>query len=358
MGKREKEMGHTTRRLFDEKFRLEKISKQNNLLEKPRAHIDFEFFCMPLEDYFRKRTVKSESKGGMPPFDHILMFKIVSLQRYYNLSDDGIEYAILDRLSFMRFLGLTLSHSVADAKTIWNFKNELAKGDMVNKLFKKLDNRLDKEGVIIHKGKMADATIVETPRQRNSREENEQIKAGEVPEDWKENPNKLRQKDVDAAWLKKNGETFYGYKDHIKADTKTKLITDYEVTSASVHDGEALENLLNKKEDQGQPFYADSAYRSEAIEQSLKKKNIGSQIHEKGYRNNPLTKRQQQRNRKKSKTRARVEHIFAFMENSMQGVYLRCPSLGRAKAAMGLMNITYNLLRLTQLKVCLSRVPR
>jgi len=74
---------------------------------------------------------------------------------------------------------------------------------MVNKLFKKLDNRLDKEGVIIHKGKMADATIVETPRQRNSREENEQIKAGEVPEDWKENPNKLRQKDVDAAWLKK-----------------------------------------------------------------------------------------------------------------------------------------------------------
>ncbi|MFO0507439.1 MAG: transposase [bacterium] len=87
---------------------------------------------------------------------------------------------------------------------------------------------------------MADATIVETPRQRNSREENEQIKAGEVPEDWKENLNKLRQKDVDAAQLKKNGETFYGHKDHIKADIKTKLITDYEVTSASVHDCEAM----------------------------------------------------------------------------------------------------------------------
>ena len=202
---------------------------------------------------------------------------------------------------------------------------------------------------------MADATIVETPRQRNSREENEQIKAGEVPEDWKENLNKLRQKDVDAAQLKKNGETFYGHKDHIKADTKTKLITEYEVTSVSVHDCEAMKNLLNKKEDQSQPIYADSANRSEAIEQSLKKKNIGSQIHEKGYRNNPLTKRQQQRNRKKSKIRARVEHIFAFMENSMQGVYLHCRSLVRAKAAIGLMNITYNLFRLTQLKVCLSR---
>ncbi|MFO0507438.1 MAG: transposase [bacterium] len=81
------------------------------------------------------------------------MFKIVILQRYYNLSDDSTEYATLDRLSFMRFLGLTLSHSVPDAKTIWNFKNELAKGDMVNKLFKKLDNRLDKEGVIIHEAR-------------------------------------------------------------------------------------------------------------------------------------------------------------------------------------------------------------
>ena len=347
-------MRNTTRGLFDEQFRLEKISKQNDPLEKLQAHIDFEFFRRPLEDYFRKDKEKGNNKGGRPPYDYVMMFKIVILQRYYSLSDDSTEYAILDRLSFMRFLGLTLSNAVPDSKTIWNFKNELAKGDMVNKLFKKLD-RLDKEGVIIHEGKMADATIVETPRQRNSREENDQIKAGEVPEEWKENPNKLRQKDVDAAWLKKNGETFYGYKDHIKADTKTKLITGYEVTSASVHDSEALENLLDKKEDQDQPFYADSAYRSEAIEKSLSKKNIESQIHEKGYRGRPLTKRQQQRNRKKSKVRVRVEHIFAFMENSMQGVYLHCRSLVRAKVAIGLMNITYNLFRLTQIKICLSR---
>lgn len=93
----------------------------------------------------------------------------------------------------------------------------------------------------------------------------------------------FRLEDIDAAWLKKNGENFYGHKGHIKADTETELITDYEVTAASVHDSEALyiENLLDKK-DQGQPFYADSAYRSEAIEKSLKRKKIESQIHEKG----------------------------------------------------------------------------
>jgi len=347
-------MNTSTRGLFDEQFRLDKISKQNDPLEKLQAHIDFEFFRKPLEVYFKKDKEKEGNKGGRPSYDFVLMFKIVILQRYYNLSDDSTEYAILDRLSFMRFLGLTISHGVPDSKTIWNFKNELSKGDMVNTLFKKLDNRLDKEGVIIHKGKMADATIVETPRQRNTKEENDQVKAGEVPQGWKANQNKLRQKDVDAAWLKKNGETFYGYKDHIKADTKSKLITGYEVTAASVHDSEALESLLNKKEDQGQPLYADSAYRSEGIEKSLKKKDIESRIHEKGYRNKPLTKRQQQRNRKKSKVRARVEHIFAFMENSMHGVYLHCRSLAKAKVAIGLMNITYNLFRLTQLKVCLS----
>ena len=345
----------TTRGLFDEQFRLEKISKQNDPLEKLLKHIDFDFFRKPLEAFFSKGKDGNANMGGRPNYDYVMMFKILVLQRYYNLSDDNTEYSILDRLSFMRFLGLTISHAVPDAKTVWNFKNELAKGDMVNKLFNKLDNRLDKAGVIIHEGKMADATIVETPRQRNSVEENEQVKAGEIPEEWQENPNKLRQKDIDASWLKKNGETFYGYKDHIKADAKTKLITAYEVTSASVHDSEELENLLDKKEDQGQPFYADSAYRSEAIEESLEKKNIESQIHEKGYRGHPLTKRQQQRNRKKSKVRARVEHIFGFMENSMNGVYLHCRSLVRAKAAIGLMNITYNLFRLTQLKVCLER---
>jgi transposase len=204
------------RGLFDEQFRFEKISKQNDPLEKLLKYVDFEFFRKPLEDYLGKDRKEGENKGGRPPYDYVLMFKIVVLQRYYNLSDDDTEYSILDRLSFMRFLGLTLSDSVPDAKTIWNFKNELGKADMVNKLFRKLDNRLDKQGIIIHEGKMADATIVETPRQRNSREENEQIKNGEVPEQWKENPNKLRQKDVDAAWLKKNGETFMVIKTILK----------------------------------------------------------------------------------------------------------------------------------------------
>ena len=341
-------MKRKSRGLFDEQFRLDKISNQNDPLVKLQKHIDFEIFRKPLEAHFE--TGKDRSQGGRPSFDCLVMFKILVLQHYYNLSDDNTEYAILDRLSFMRFLGLTISDTVPDSKTIWNYKNELAQANLIETLFSLLDKALTKRGVILNKGKMVDASIVEAPIQRNSREENAELSKGNTPEEWKENPHKLRQKDVDAKWFKKNGTNYFGYKNHIKADKDSKLITAYQVTSANVHDSEMIGKLTSKK-DAGQTLYADSAYRSQEIEQALKKKNIISRIHERSYRNKPLTKTQQKNNRVKSKTRARVEHVFGFMTNSMKGMHIRCRNLIRAKASIGLMNITYNLFRLTQLKV-------
>lgn len=335
------------RGLFDEQIRLEKLSKKKDPLEQLVSHIDFEFFRKPLENFFEKDV--DRSKGGRPAYDYVLMFKILILQRYYNISDDATEYAILDRLSFMRFLGLGINDPVPDAKTVWLFRDKITDGGMIEKLFRLLDKQLDSDGIIVHKGKLVDASIVEVPVQRNSREENKELKEGNIPENWEE--NKLRQKDTAARWTSKKGEDYFGYKNHIKADSKTKIITDYRTTPANVHDSEVLEELLDKKEDSDQPLYADSAYRSQAIEKICEKKNIESRIHEKGYRNNPLTKRQQQRNRKKSKTRVRVEHIFGFITNSMNGMYLHYRNFIRNQAAIGLMNITYNLFRLVQLKV-------
>jgi IS5 family transposase len=277
------------------------------------------------------------------------MFKVLILQRYYNVSDDAIEYAILDRLSFMRFLGLGINDAVPDAKTIWLFRDNLTAGGMVEKLFTHLDKLLDKDGIIVHKGKLVDASIVEVPIQRNSRHENKELKEGNIPADWEE--NKLRQKDTDAQWVTHNGKNYFGYKNHIKADSTTKLITAYKATTANIHDSEVMDELLNNKEDSSRPLHADSAYRSEAIEQLCHRKNIESCIHEKGYRNKPLTKRQQQRNKKKSRIRARVEHIFGFMTNSMNEMYLHYRNFIRNQAAIGLMNLTYNLFRLVQLNV-------
>lgn len=335
------------RGLFDEQIRMDKLSKKQDPLERLSSHIDFEFFRQPLRQFFDKEV--DRSKGGRPAYDYVLMFKVLILQRYYNLSDDTIEYAILDRLSFMRFLGLGINDPVPDAKTIWLFRDNLTAGGMVEKLFSYLDKQLDKDGIIVHKGKLVDASIVEVPVQRNSRDENKELKEGTIPEDW--NENKLRQKDTDAQWVTHNGKNYFGYKNHIKADTKTKLITGYKATTANIHDSEVIDKLLSNKEDSGQPVHADSAYRSEAIEQICRSKNIESCIHEKGYRGNPLTKRQQQRNRKKSKIRARVEHIFGFMTNSMNEMYLHYRNFERNQAAIGLMNLTYNLFRLVQLKI-------
>jgi IS5 family transposase len=345
-------MKKTSPRLFDEEFRREKLTKQNDPLEKLNQYIDFELFRKALESYFDLEG-KDYSKGGRPHYDCVMMFKILVLQRYYNISDDDTEFAILDRLSFMRFLGLNLHDRVPDAKTIWHFKNQLAQADLIKDLFNKLNRMLNDRGIIAHEGKMNDASFVEVPKQRNSREENEQIKNGEIPEAWEDNEHKLRQKDICASWTTHNGKSYFGYKDHIKADVKTKLITGYVVTPAHVHDSTVLGELLNAK-DKNQPLWADSAFRSESIEAMLKRKNIKSEIHEKGYRSRPLTKDQIQNNKKKSKVRARIEHIFAFMENSMNGMFIRCRSEVNARATIGMMNITYNLFRLVQLKIKLT----
>jgi IS5 family transposase len=339
------------RGLFDEQVRLEKLSKKQDPLERLGAHIDFEFFRKPLEQFFDKDV--DRSKGGRPAYDYVLMFKILILQRYYNLSDDTIEYAILDRLSFMRFLGLGINDPVPDAKTIWLFRDKLASQGMVEKLFSHLDKQLDKDGIIVHKGKIVDASIVEVPLQRNNRDENKDLKEGNIPEDWSE--NKLRQKDTDAKWTRKENRNYFGYKNHIKADSKTKLITGYIATAASVNDGKVIGELLTRKEDGGQCLYADSAYRSEGIEEMCRQKNIKSRIQEQGYRHRKLTGVQRQLNKKKSKIRARVEHIFGFMTNSMNEMYLQYRNFIRNRAAIGLMNLTYNLFRLVQLKVALAR---
>jgi len=340
-----------SRGLFDEQVRLEKLSKKQDPLERLSAYIDFEYFRNPLEKSFKKDSDKS--KGGRPAYDVVLMFKILILQRYYNVSDDAIEYAILDRLSFMRFLGLGINDPVPDAKTIWLFRDTLTKLNLIEKLFNYLDKQLDKDGVIVHKGKLIDASIVEVQIQRNSREENQELKEGTVPQAWSE--NKKRQKDIDAKWTRKNEQNFFGYKNHIKADTETKLITGYKVTTANISDKFAVNDLLDKKEDGGQPLHGDSAYFSEELEELYLKKNIISKVNEKGYKNKRITKKQQKENKKKSKTRARVEHIFGFIANSMNGLFLKYRSFVRNKVGIGLMNLTYNLFRLVQLNIELRK---
>jgi len=138
------------------------------------------------------------------------------------------------------------------------------------------------------------------------------------------------------------------YKNHTKCDEKSKLITGYLVTDASVHDSQATLDLLDAK-NEGQLLYADSAYSGKKLNEGLVDIKVIPAIIEKGYRNQPLTDTQITCNKEKSKTRVRIEHIFGFIENTMNGSTIRRIGIERALTAIGLMNLTYNMFRKIQL---------
>lgn len=336
-------MKHQESGLFDEENRLTRISQLGDPLERLRTVIDWKIFAPILN---RAMYHEPKGPGGCPPYDYVMMFKILILQEYFGLSDEQAEFQITDRFSFMRFLELRSCDQVPDQNTIWNFREQLKAEDVVKKLFQRFHRELEKHGMIVNKGKIIDASIVEVPIQRNTKEENEEIKKGHIPSEWKEEPSKLSHKDTEARWLTKNGEDFYGYKNSIKIDRKKKFIDEYIVTDAAIHDSIPGKKVLTKK-DTGQPLYGDSAFTGEPFEKAVARCGMTNRIHEKGYRNHPLTKRQKERNTKKSKIRARVEHVFGFLSQVTRGVFIRTVGLARAKIKIGLLNLTYNLFRYT-----------
>ena len=325
---------------WDESLRLEKLSQLGDSLERLNKAINWEVFRPTLNKVFKK---EGKGAGGRPPFDYVLMFKILVLQRIYNLSDDQAEYQINDRMSFMRFLGLHLGDRVPDAKTIWLFRDALTKANIMRELFDVFNKQLEDAHLITRTGTIVDATFVDAPRQRNSKDENDERRAGNIPEEWQkpENKNKLRQKDLDATWTRKGGELHYGYKDHVKADADSKLITDYAVTTASTHDSQPMPEMINETDN---VVYADSAYWGKPVAEKLPE-NVINMIHERGTKKKPLSEEQRANNRKKSTVRCRIEHIFGFMTNSMHGITVRTIGIDRATFNIGLLNLIYNLCR-------------
>src|SRR5215831_13555785 len=235
---------------FDVDERLKDISAKGDDLERLNQIVDFEVFRADLE---RAAPRSDRSKGGRPPYDHVLMFKVLILQASHSLSDERTEYLIKDRLSFMRFLGLTLADRVPDANSIWNFREALTRKIIGGKpaievLFKRFDAALAQAGFLAMGGQIIDATIVAAPKQRNTEAEKKAIKEGRIPEDWKAKPAKLRQKDRDARWTVKFTKAkpaeggakrvdiaipAFGYKNHIGIDRAHGLIRTWRATPAA-----------------------------------------------------------------------------------------------------------------------------
>lgn len=327
--------------IFAEDNRLNRLSKIGDPLEKVMDTVDFEIF-RPILDKAIPR--EKSNKGGRPPKDSLLMFKILLLQEWYHIADDITEYLINDRLSFQRFLGLSLNDKVPDAKTIWLYRELLKNSGKTKVLFDMFAAVMEEIGVITREGSIVDASFIDVPKQRNNREENKKIKEGDSDELWKENENKRCQKDMDARWTKKNKETHYGYKDHVKVDNDSKMIVDFSVTDAAVHDSQAIVELMDEHD---KTLYADSAYAGKVLRDKIKEKSPGItlKINEKAYRNKPLTAKQKALNKEKSKVRARVEHVFGHMTNSMGGMSTRVIGIERTTCVITMKNLAYNVSR-------------
>lgn len=184
--------------------------------------------------------------GGRPRFAPMLMFKVLVLQALHGLADDAVSFQITDRHSFRAFLGLTPGDAVPDGQTIADFRAALTAAGSFQRLFETFLGHLQqRHGLALAKaGVMVDATFVEVPRQRNTREQNAQIKAGEIPPAFAEDAKLRAHKDTDARWAMKDFKPYYGYKNHCKVDVADKLILAAQVTPANVHDSRPFADLV------------------------------------------------------------------------------------------------------------------
>jgi IS5 family transposase len=344
--------------LFSLSDHLERLSKDGDPLEVLEATVDFEYFRGWLVDGL---GYGDGAKGGRPPFDPVSMFKVLIVQAQHNLSDAKMEFMIRDRLSWMRFFGFDLGGAMPDENTIRHFRNRMIETGTLKRVMKAFDWQLHKKGYIPMSGQIVDATLVPAPKQRNTEDEKQAIKAGKMADDiWPDEPNKAAQKDTNARWtLKIGGKIRYrpdgtplpqialpvfGYKSHISIDRRFGFIRQATVTSAADADGRQLRHLVGK-DNTASDVWADSAYRSQSNERWLNQNMMTSRIHRRKPAAKPMPQAIARANAKKSSVRARVEHVFAHQKNRF-GLFIRTIGLARAEAKLTLANLAYNFDRL------------
>ena len=289
---------------------ISKYKEDNASVDNTMSHDHDDVILKPFTESSCPRSKYSRKNAGRPSYDPIIFFKIFILQILFNLSDAMVHKYILDRQSFLAFLDIDVT-LVPSSKTIWKYRELFIKAgvfELINILTMQhiahLDEVKNSDSIAI------DSSFTNVPIQRNTRDENKVIKDGNGDQLWNDQPAKKRQKDIDSRWTQKGGHRYYGYKLHIAICCLTKLIKSMLTTAACVHDSQVIAPLV-REEDHGKSLYADSAYSGKKQIDEIKQLNLKPAVCEKGKRNTPLTDEQKKNNREKSKTRARVEHVFA-----------------------------------------------
>lgn len=301
---------------------LEELDDIHELLDWSRIEIH-------LQDMF-------SSKRGEPAWPPLLMFKIMLLQQWYSLSDEGIEKQLARDLLFRRFTGLGLSDGTPDHTVIWRFHKLIGKLKLAEVLFEEINQQLCEQNIMIKEGGVSiiDASIIEA---KNSRP--------------KKDKNGNNTQDKEAAYVSKKGsdgklKTTYGFKLHGNSD-EDGFVQKYNCTAANEHDSKQFKNLLTGKESQA---YADAAYKSKEHDEYLRRHGINNQIHERAYRNKPLSDKQKQTNTWKSQVRNRVESVFGILKLHYGIRKARHLGLMQMHTSMGFAIMAYNIKRAVKIQ--------
>jgi IS5 family transposase len=305
-----------------------RISNKSFLMDVDRV-IDWK----PIEKLLKKHYKKTQAADGRPAYPALPLFKMLLIQCWYNLSDPGLEEAVTDRLSFLRFTGFSFESSIPDETTICRFRNELTKKGLYKKLLGQINEQLEKQNILVKRGVIVDASLVTAAlRPRKV--------VDIMPEDRREEEHKERpghevsySADADAAWVKKGNEPHYGYKLHMATDAVEGFILGGHTTPANRADTVELERVV---EDLNLPeetvVLADKGYSSRRNREMLHKKGFHDGIMERASRGFPLSQASKGRNRLISRLRYVVEQGFGTLKRRYQ--FERARYVGLLKTEM------------------------
>lgn len=330
--------------LFIDERRQQKLVQFTGVLKKLDELVDWPGLATAVNEKTGREA--PQPKGGRPPYPTKALLKIVVLQQLYgNLSDEQMEYALLDRTSWQRFTGLADYRDLPDARTIWAFKELLAQDGGAKVLFEIVGLQLAQAGLQAQGGQIIDATIVTVPKAQLDKEEKESVKGGETPTHWSD--KQAAHIDTDARWTAKRDVYYFGYKAHVNTDQQHKLIRAIDVTPANIDDRVPLEALIDQTEARkqtGKTVHADRGYHSEAVREMLKVMGFIDGVARKDDQNRFDQTEIHQRNQRLSRIRARVEHVFGAWEKTM-GKTIRTIGSKRAAAQITIQATVYNLRR-------------
>lgn len=300
----------------------------------------------PIEKLINSHYQKGESVTGRPSYEGIVLFKMTLLQTWYGLSDYQVEEQVNDRISFSRFVGISMDGSVPDNSVISRFRTVLTEAKVYDKLLILINKQLESHGILVRTGAIVDASITDTPRRPRGKKEYEAVEDRKET-DCEEKPS-LQEKikphvDKDARWVKKAGKLRFGFKQHTAVD-RNGLVLGVVTTSANESDMNHLEDVLDKIELPEKAWVkADKGYKSKDNDEVLEKKKLRNHIMFKATKSKALSKREIQFNKGVSRLRYKVERTFGSTNRWFGAGIARYVEINKMHTQHLMQAIAYNL---------------